>query len=546
VYDRGIRVVRLTGQWREKCSQCAVNLIDINTEPSIGVYDFSDYFSRLDYVVFTKGMKAVVSFNLGGRLDTDPTSPGAQAVLPTFLGPDDVMMYRPSPGVDAMWTNGALIKAPRIDRPSTRRRMLEFAGEVVREFQARYGSEMLYYSFSIGSAGENEYPFADYPYFCDTSPDAAAAFRIWLASRYGTPQAVAAAWGHAPPFATFGEIQILDGQASPPVGSAPQPYLDFMAFREYSLARFFADLRDTVHANSGSVLGQFGSVWDAMSATRGTYGFGRMINGYDLVLIDDAPTYDHFWSMDYARSNAGGVPFGNEADAPCNMGCTVPDINQCCYPWPVNPLWSRPLGAAQMDAYFSQSYGRGATWVDTANWDNWYDQDFAVYSAHVANAVTLASQMVIAPVPADTQLVSLRDLYVHHHDQSYLDGLITTHTLLGGQSSAINVRVLYDLDPGVLDVPRQHENAAGVSLSVGWPNPTRGRSTIHFTLARSGRATLHLLDPGGREVRTLIDGESAAGEHTVNLDARGLASGVYLVRLDTEQGTVARKMALVH
>ena len=541
----GIGSLRVAGQWRLKCHQCAPDTMDVNTNPAPGVYDFGFYFDRLDYAVFTRGMKLMVCFNLGGKLPSDPLAGGSQPVWPEFLGDADAMMYRASPGVDLTYSFN-LIRTPRIARPSTRASMLAFAGEVVRQFLARYGDAVLGFSFTLAHFGEAEYPLAGYPYFCDTSPDAAAAFRPWLAGHYGTPQAVAAAWGHSPPFTSFDQIQILDGQGSPPIGQAPAAYLDFMAYREDALGSFLHEVRDTVHANGGQVMAQFGSVWDVLSTTRGTVGFGRQVEGFDLVVVDDAPGYDHTFSMDYTRTNTPGVPFGNEADAPCQMGCTTGNTSQCCYPWPGNPYWSESLAKTQFDAYFEQSYPRGATWMDLANWDNFYDDGaFAIYAAQVANAVAMASQPVTTVVAADTQHVSQRDWYVHHHESAFVNGLVATHAALGGQSTPIAVALAYDLEPPVLvDVPPDPASPA-LSLAIAGRNPARGETVVRFTLARRERASLTLLDVAGRMVRALAAGEFGPGDHTVPVDGRDLPSGVYLVRLETPSGRLALRLELI-
>jgi hypothetical protein len=541
VYAHGIRGLRIAGQWRMKCWQCAPDTLDFDTEPAPGVFDFSVYFDRLDYAIVTKGMKAMVSFNLGGKLPTDALVGGAQPVLPGFLNADDTMMYRASAGVDVPFQFNS-IRTPRIDRPSTRQAMLDFVTAVVTQFRARYGDEILDYSFTIAHFGESEYPLAPPPGFCDTSPDAAAAFRLWLQAHYGTPQAVAVAWGHVPPFTSFSQVQILDGQASPPLGQAPPTYLDFMAYRESSLGAFLHDVRDAVHAAGGRVMAQFGSVWDQAAATRGTFGFGKMVQGFDLVVIDDAPTYDHLFSMDYTRTNSGGVPFGNEVDAPCNLGCTTGNVGQCCYPFP-NPSWNQALGQAQMNAQVAQSYDRGATWVDLANWDNFFPAAFGLYSTQIATAVNLAAGLVTNPVPAATQHVSLKQLYVHHHDGNYIAGLIQAHTALGGQTVPIAVQVDSDLEPPVATGALSDPIELGISLSVS-ANPARDVAWIRFSLARQEHVRLRVFDAAGRAVVTLAARDFEPGRHAVPFDGGHLPRGVYLVRLETSRGSASNKLEI--
>jgi probable HAF family extracellular repeat protein len=99
---------------------------------------------------------------------------------------------------------------------------------------------------------------------------------------------------------------------------------------------------------------------------------------------------------------------------------------------------------------------------------------------------------------------------------------------------------------GVSDAPRP-----GVTSFHGaTPNPARGNSRFDFTLARAGRATLAVLDVSGRIVRTLADGEFAAGPQAIGWDGRDrsgarVAPGIYHARLVTAQATLTRRFAVV-
>jgi hypothetical protein len=68
-------------------------------------------------------------------------------------------------------------------------------------------------------------------------------------------------------------------------------------------------------------------------------------------------------------------------------------------------------------------------------------------------------------------------------------------------------------------------------LERAYPNPFSGETTVAYELGEAGPVTLKVYDTLGREVATLVDGEQAASRHEVTLDARGLAAGVYVLRL---------------
>ena len=91
----------------------------------------------------------------------------------------------------------------------------------------------------------------------------------------------------------------------------------------------------------------------------------------------------------------------------------------------------------------------------------------------------------------------------------------------------------------VQEVPRRF------ALGQNYPNPFNPATQIPFELDRPQRVRLVLYDILGRAVRTLVDGDCAAGTHRVTLEAGDLPAGVYLYRLETATRREARKLLLV-
>ncbi|MEM1126033.1 MAG: T9SS type A sorting domain-containing protein [Bacteroidota bacterium] len=67
----------------------------------------------------------------------------------------------------------------------------------------------------------------------------------------------------------------------------------------------------------------------------------------------------------------------------------------------------------------------------------------------------------------------------------------------------------------------------------GYPNPFSSSATVAFTLPEAGQTTIDVFDVTGRRVRRLVAQRLEAGPHEVRWETRGLASGVYFVRLVT-------------
>ncbi len=76
-------------------------------------------------------------------------------------------------------------------------------------------------------------------------------------------------------------------------------------------------------------------------------------------------------------------------------------------------------------------------------------------------------------------------------------------------------------------------NAPSVfALAQNYPNPFNPSTTINFSLAVDSRVTLKIFDILGQEVANLINGDIAAGSHTINFNASGLNSGIYFYQID--------------
>ena len=86
------------------------------------------------------------------------------------------------------------------------------------------------------------------------------------------------------------------------------------------------------------------------------------------------------------------------------------------------------------------------------------------------------------------------------------------------------------------------EIPAEYALRPNAPNPTRGQSWIGFDLPTASRVRLEIFDLQGRRVRTVADGEFAAGRHARSWSAREregerLAPGVYFAKIDARAVT---------
>ena len=84
-----------------------------------------------------------------------------------------------------------------------------------------------------------------------------------------------------------------------------------------------------------------------------------------------------------------------------------------------------------------------------------------------------------------------------------------------------------------------------VSLAQNYPNPFNPATTIEFAIDRAQSVRLAVYNVMGHQVALLDSGQRAAGTYRVELDASALASGLYIYRLQTDSGVIARRMMLL-
>jgi hypothetical protein len=82
-------------------------------------------------------------------------------------------------------------------------------------------------------------------------------------------------------------------------------------------------------------------------------------------------------------------------------------------------------------------------------------------------------------------------------------------------------------------------------LEQNYPNPFNPTTRIQFAVRKQGAISLRVYDLLGRTVATLVDGVHQAGEYSVTFDGSSLASGVYIYRLTTQNGDLAKTMSLL-
>ncbi len=86
---------------------------------------------------------------------------------------------------------------------------------------------------------------------------------------------------------------------------------------------------------------------------------------------------------------------------------------------------------------------------------------------------------------------------------------------------------------------------AGYALDQNYPNPFNPTTKINYSIGKASNVKLTVYNMLGQRVATLFDGFIPAGAHTVQFNARNLASGVYFYGIETDNFTSYKKMLLL-
>lgn len=119
-------------------------------------------------------------------------------------------------------------------------------------------------------------------------------------------------------------------------------------------------------------------------------------------------------------------------------------------------------------------------------------------------------------------------------------------------SNALTDEEVYNIfeNPGTDVNDRPVATAQEFVLNQNYPNPFNPSTSISYQLMRYSDVRLDIFNQRGQLVRTLVQGQQAAGSHSVQWDGldysgQPVSSGVYMYRLQAEHQMLTRKLMLM-
>jgi hypothetical protein len=97
----------------------------------------------------------------------------------------------------------------------------------------------------------------------------------------------------------------------------------------------------------------------------------------------------------------------------------------------------------------------------------------------------------------------------------------------------------------LLTIPPTASYPQTFQLHQNYPNPFNPTTRIEYAIPKTSHVSLKVFDLLGREVVTLVNEVQGSGFKAVEFDADGLASGVYLYRIQAENFVETKKLMVV-
>lgn len=106
--------------------------------------------------------------------------------------------------------------------------------------------------------------------------------------------------------------------------------------------------------------------------------------------------------------------------------------------------------------------------------------------------------------------------------------------------------VTYSRGVGATAIVEHGNLTNNYTLHQNYPNPFNPETVIKYQLAAQCVVKLKIYDLLGREMALLLNKEKPAGEHSIKFNADYLPSGIYIYKIQTDNGFVeSKKMALI-
>ncbi|MCG3120213.1 MAG: hypothetical protein ALAOOOJD_02840 [bacterium] len=127
----------------------------------------------------------------------------------------------------------------------------------------------------------------------------------------------------------------------------------------------------------------------------------------------------------------------------------------------------------------------------------------------------------------------------------------TTRTLRFGLLSQDEMMILfgyfYKPSTTAVDAKTDSKPPQSFTLEQNFPNPfsSSGTTTFAYSLPRASEVELTIYDISGKVLAVLLRASQSAGMHKIVWEARGVAAGMYFIKMRADDYQAMRKLVLI-
>jgi len=95
------------------------------------------------------------------------------------------------------------------------------------------------------------------------------------------------------------------------------------------------------------------------------------------------------------------------------------------------------------------------------------------------------------------------------------------------------------------DVGNETVEDTGLKFSIN-PNPVVGKGNIYFSSTKPGYAQINVYNVKGQLIKAVFDGNIDRGENKIIFDIDRLSTGIYFVKIQTQNNQIIKNISIIH
>jgi len=177
------------------------------------------------------------------------------------------------------------------------------------------------------------------------------------------------------------------------------------------------------------------------------------------------------------------------------------------------------------------------------------DMFFLWQASEDDNPDSLSYTFRLFDIQSDTTISDLTDTSLVFDGSSFL-GPETKYewtVLVNDEYSTVYSDTFHFFTPEITDIKEITglELPKSFSLKQNYPNPFNPETAINYLLPINSKVEISIYNISGQKVETLVSKKQAPGNYTINWDASGLSSGVYIYLLKSDDRFIASKKMIL-